>query len=227
MSALMQQASARTFTHNLKNLSAILRKAQKDAKARGIDEAVLMEARLAPDMLPLKAQVMIACDIAKGGCGRVTGNEMPVYADDNASFAELQDRIKKTLVYMRGIKAAEYAGSDSREVEAQNPMGVLEFSGADFLFGWALPNFYFHCATAYNILRHNGLDIGKSDWLGKVPGMTARGPIVKAFGLKTKKKAKAKKPANKPARRSAAKAAEKPASRTTKKPAKKKPAARR
>ncbi len=197
MSALMQQASARTFTHNLKNLSAILRKAQKDAKARGIEESVLMEARLAPDMLPLKAQVMIACDIAKGGCARLTGNEAPVYADDNATFAELQERIKKTLAVIRGIKAAEYEGSDSRDIEASNPMGVLEFSGRDFLFGWALPNFYFHCATAYGILRHNGVELGKADWLGQVPGMTARGPIVKAFGLKQKKAPKKKAPKKK------------------------------
>ncbi|MEE4192058.1 MAG: DUF1993 domain-containing protein [Halieaceae bacterium] len=227
MSALMQQASARTFTHNLKNLSAILRKAEKDAKARGIEESVLMEARLAPDMLPFKAQVMIACDIAKGGCARLTANEMPVYPDDNASFAELQDRIKKTLAFIRGIKAAEYAGSDTREVEAQNPMGVLEFSGKDFLFGWALPNFYFHCATAYGILRHNGLQIGKGDWLGQVPGMTARGPIVKAFGLKTKKKPgkKTKRAAGKPAAKTAAKAAGKKP--PTKKPARKKATAKR
>lgn len=190
MSGPMYQASARTFTHNLKNLSTILRKAQKDAKSRGIEESVLMNARLAPDMFALNAQVMLACDIAKGACGRLTGNTPPVFADDNASFAELQVRIKSTQAFIRGIKTSEYAGSESREIEAENPMGVLEFSGADFLYGWALPNFYFHCAAAYDILRHNGVPLGKADWLGQVPGMTARGPIVKMFGLKQKAKPK-------------------------------------
>ncbi len=188
MSGPMYQASARTFTHNLKNLSAILRTAQKDAKSRGIEESVLMNARLAPDMFAFNAQVMMACDIAKGACGRLTANPPPVFTDDDTSFAALQDRIKRTLAFIRTIKASEYSGTESRDIEAENPMGVLEFSGADFLHGWALPNFYFHCAAAYNILRHNGVSLGKADWLGQVPGMTARGPIVKMFGLKSKAK---------------------------------------
>ncbi len=198
MSGLMYQASARTFTHNLKNLSAILRKAQKDARSRGIEESVLMSARLAPDMFAFNSQVMFACDIAKGACGRLTGNTPPVFADDNASFVELQVRIKSTQAFIRSIKASEYEGSEAREIEAENPMGVLEFKGADFLHGWALPNFYFHCAAAYDILRHNGVPLGKTDWLGQVPGMTARGPIVKMFGLKQKPRAK-KSPRKKPA----------------------------
>jgi hypothetical protein len=192
MSRAMHQATVRTFSHNLRNLSAILRKAEKDARARGIEEATMMDARLAPDMLPFKAQVMIACDIAKGCCGRLTGDKPPVFSDDNASFAELQERIRNTQAYLRGFKAAQFDGSESREVIAENPMGVLEFSGADFVYGWALPNFLFHCSTAYGILRHNGVVLGKADFLGQVPGMTARGPIVKMFGLKTKKKTKKK-----------------------------------
>ena len=199
MSSDLYHASAKTFTHNLKNLSAMLKAAEKNAKSRGIDEAVLMNARLAPDMLPLPAQVMIATDHAKGACARLTGQQAPTYADDDVTFEALQARIKKTLEYIRGIKAAEYEGAGDRHIELKIPIGTLEFSGNDYLFSWALPNFWFHVTTAYAILRHNGVPLGKKDFLGKPPGMEASGQIAKMMGVKPKKKKKKakKKPARK------------------------------
>jgi hypothetical protein len=195
MSSTMYQASAQTFTHNLKNLSAILKAAAADAKARGIDPQVLLNMRLAPDMLSLTSQVQIVTDNAKGACARLTGVEAPVYADDETTFAQLQARIKATLAFIRTLKAAQFEGSESREVVMKIPIGSLSFSGIDYLNGYALPNFYFHSSTAYNILRHNGVSLGKADFLGIVPGVQATGQVAKMMGLptaKAKPKAKAK-----------------------------------
>ncbi len=197
MSRLVYQASARLFSHHLKNLSAILKAAEKDAKARGIEESVLMGARLAPDMFPLTHQVMIASDNAKGCCARLTGTTAPVFSDDNASFAELQERIRGTLAFIRTLKVADFEGAEHREIEMETPVGKLYFSGADYLNGWALPNFYFHYTTAYAILRHNGLNIGKPDYLGKVPGLEATGQIAKMMGLKPRKAPRKKAPKKK------------------------------
>jgi hypothetical protein len=200
MSAALYQASVQTFSHNLKNLSAILKLAAKDAKARGIDPAVLLSMRLAPDMLPLTSQVQIATDNAKGGCARLAGVEAPVFQDGETTFVELQARIKATLAFIRGLKPAQFEGAESREIVMQTPIGKLFFNGTDYLNGWALPNFYFHNSTAYNILRHAGVSLGKADFLGKVPGVRATGQVAKMMGLptakakaKTKTKAKAKK----------------------------------
>jgi hypothetical protein len=193
MSRIMFRASAQTFTHNLKNLSAILKLAAKDAKTRGIDPAVLLNSRLAPDMLPLTRQVQIATDHAKGACARLAGIESPVFKDEEATFAELEARIKKTLSFIRGLKAAQFEGSESREIKLKLSIGTLSFDGFDYLNGWALPNFYFHCTTAFDILRHNGVKIGKGDFIGRVPGMKATGKIAKMMGIKEAPKA-AKKP---------------------------------
>jgi hypothetical protein len=193
MSRIMFRASAQTFTHNLKNLSAILKLAAKDAKTRGVDPAVLLNSRLAPDMLPLTRQVQIATDHAKGACARLAGIESPVFKDEEATFAELEARIKKTLSFIRGLKAAQFEGSESREIKLKLSIGTLSFDGFDYLNGWALPNFYFHCTTAFDILRHNGVKIGKGDFIGRVPGMKATGKIAKMMGIKEAPKA-AKKP---------------------------------
>lgn len=197
MSQLMYQASARAFTHNLRNLSANLKTAARDAKARGIEPAVLLGARLAPDMLPLTAQVMIAGDNAKGCCARLAGIDLPSYADDDDSFEKLQERIRKTLAFIRTVKPAQLAGSENREIVMETPIGKLSFSGADYLHGWALPNFYFHCTTAYAILRHNGVTLGKADFLGAVPGLTATGQAAKFLKLPAKKKRRGKTRASK------------------------------
>ncbi|MEX6504657.1 DUF1993 domain-containing protein [Pseudomonas zhanjiangensis] len=167
MSLFMYHASIPPLTRMLGNLSAILRKAEAYAVERKIEPNVLLNARLAPDMLPLLRQVQIASDNAKGCAARLAGVEVPSYADNESSFAELQARIDKTLAFMGGIQAAQFEGSESRPVTLKFPSMELNFNGQDYLFNFVLPNFYFHVSTAYGILRHNGLDIGKLDYLGK------------------------------------------------------------
>lgn len=202
MANLMYQGSAPVFTHHLKNLSAILKLAAKDAKARGIAPEVILNSRLAPDMMPLVRQVQITTDHAKGCCARLAGIPSPAYADDETTFAELEARIKKTLAFIRGIKASEYADSDSRDITLTLPFGELYFKGVDYLHGWVLPNFYFHYTTAYDILRHTGLAVGKRDYLGVVPGMGMNAAAARAMGVKPKA---AKKPASSAAGKKAAK----------------------
>lgn len=188
----MYQSSKVVFAHNLKNLSTMLKIAVKDAKARGIDPAVLVNARLAPDMLPLAKQIMIATDHAKGCCARLAGVDSPVFADTETTFEELQARIKRTLAFIGSFKAGQFEGSEARSIVMKMPIGTLYFNGQDYLNGWALPNFYFHMTTAYNILRHNGVDLGKRHFMGMVPGISATGKIVKIMGVKPAKKARAK-----------------------------------
>jgi len=192
MSNLMYQGSAQTFTHHLKNLSAILKVAAANAKARGIDPAVLLGARLAPDMHSLTRQVQMMSDNAKGCCARLAGVQPPVFADTEASFAELEARIKRTLDFIRSLKPSQFAGSESRAIIMKMPIGTLSFNGADYLNGWALPNFYFHYTTVYSILRHNGGPLGKMNFLGQVPGMQMTGKIAKMMGAKPGAKAKKK-----------------------------------
>jgi hypothetical protein len=193
MSNAMYQASARIFTHNLKNLSAILKLAAKDAKARGIDPEVLLVSRLVPDMLPLTSQVQMATDNAKAACARLAGVDAPVFKDDEATFAQLQSRIKNTLAFVGLLKPAQFEGCEARDVVMTLPVGSLCFSGVDYLNGFALPNFYFHVGMVYSILRSNGVTLGKMDFLGKVPGMSGTGQIAKIMKLPAaKKKAKPK-----------------------------------
>jgi hypothetical protein len=192
MSDLIYHCSKQMFVHNLKNLAGILKKAAADAKARGIDPTVLLSARLAPDMFPLVRQVQVATDQAKGCCSRLAGVDNPVFVDDETTFAELDARIKRTLDFIGGLKASQFAGSESREVVMQLPIGSLSFTGLDYLNGWALPNFYFHYAAAYNILRHNGVGLGKTDFLGMAPGVKMKGKIAKMMAGKPAGKAKKK-----------------------------------
>ena len=198
MSVDMYQLTAPVFIHNLKNLSAVLKKAAKSAKERGIDPAVMLNARLAPDMLPLVRQVQIVTDNAKGCCARLTATNAPVFEDGDDNFAELQQRVKDTITFIRGIKRQQFVGSEDRTIEMKLPVGELHFSGQDYVKGWVFPNFYFHFTTAYNILRHNGVEIGKADFLGIVPGMSATGKIAKMMGLPKGKKEAAKKAGSKP-----------------------------
>jgi hypothetical protein len=149
-------------------------------------------ARLAPDMFPLTRQVQVMSDNAKGCCARLAGVEPPVFEDTEVTFAELEARIKRTLDFIRGLKPAQFAGSDSREIVMKMPIGTLSFNGADYLNGWALPNFYFHYTTVYSILRHNGVPLGKMNFLGQVPGMRMTGKIAKMMGAKPGAKAKKK-----------------------------------
>lgn len=190
MSAMMYQASSKVLSHNLKNLSSVLKTAARDAKARGIEPSVLLNARLAPDMLPLIRQVQISTDHAKGCCARLAGVEPPAFEDNETTFAELEQRLKKTLAFIRTLKVAQFDNSETRQITMTLPVGKIKFSGLDYLNGWALPNFYFHYSAAYNILRHNGVGLGKIDFLGMVPGMEMTGKIAKMMGVKKPVKGK-------------------------------------
>ena len=166
MNPLMYDASVSVFNRTLGALSAILDKAAAHAGARGFDVAVLLSDRLAPDMFTLTRQVQIACDTAKGAAARLAGLEVPRHEDTETTVAELKARIAKTLAFVNGIPAAAFVGSEDRNVVLQMRKQAVEFVGRTYLFEHALPNLFFHVTTAYAILRHNGVDIGKGDYLG-------------------------------------------------------------
>ena len=161
----MYQASAPRFVNTLKNLSAILDKAQAHAEARKIDPAVLINFRLYPDMLPMKRQVQIACDSAKGAVARLAGVEVPRYEDTEENFAELKARIAKTIDFIQTIKPAQIDGSEEKNIHLKLGAREIDYKGMQYLLGHALPNFYFHVTTAYDILRHNGVELAKRDYL--------------------------------------------------------------
>ena len=166
MSLSMYSSSVPVFVHYLKSLSTILRKCVDYAADKKIDEKVLTGARLFPDMFPLTRQVQIACDVAKGCGARLAGLEVPKYEDNEVTFAELQARIDKTIGFLSSIPESSINGSEQKQIKLQAGQRELEFVGDHFLRNWALPNVYFHITTAYNILRHNGVAIGKMDFLG-------------------------------------------------------------
>ena len=166
MSISMYQASVPTFILSLKALSGVLDKGARHAEAKGIDPAVLLGSRLYPDMFPLTRQVQIASDNAKGPSARLAGMEPPKFDDNEASFADLQARITKTIDFLQTLKPAQIDGSEDRQIVLQMRAGPLEFKGQAYLLHFAMPNFYFHCATVYAILRHNGVEVGKKDFLG-------------------------------------------------------------
>ena len=168
MSLSMYQASVPALLRGLDNLSAILKKAEDHAAARKIDPAVLLAARLFPDMLPMIRQVFIAADFAKGVPARLAGVEVPKYEDDEKTFAELQARIAKTKDFVTSLTAAQIDGSEERDIELMIGGNPRTFKGQAYLTGFGLPNFYFHLTTAYNILRHNGVELGKRDFIGQV-----------------------------------------------------------
>jgi hypothetical protein len=151
----------------LGNLTDLLDKAAAHAEARKFDPANLLNARLAPDMHPLTRQVQIACDQAKFGAARLTGSEPPPHPDVETTIPELKARIAKTLEYVNSFGPDAYAGSEDREITLKTPSRELHFAGIDYLRGFLLPNFYFHVTTAYALLRHNGVEIGKLDYLGR------------------------------------------------------------
>ncbi|MEQ8315324.1 MAG: DUF1993 domain-containing protein [Gammaproteobacteria bacterium] len=205
MSVELYQLTSPVFIHNLKNLSAILKKAAQSAKDRGIEPEVLLHARLAPDMFPLVRQIQIVTDNAKGCCARLTGTQAPVFKDGDDDFAQLQKRISDTIKFIRGLKKGQFVDNADSPIEMQVPIGTLYFSAEDYVKGWAFPNFYFHFTTAYNILRHNGVDVGKADFLGLVPGMSATGKIARMMGLPQAKKKAAKKATKKRTKKKSAK----------------------
>ena len=166
MTISMYQASVPRFVNILGNLSNILDKAQAHVDAKKIDAAVLPNFRLFPDMLSMIKQVQIACDGAKGVVARLAGVEIPVFEDNEATLADLKARIAKTIAFVQSIKAAQIDGTEDKDIVIKRGDKETHYKGMQFLLGHALPNFYFHVTTAYNILRHNGVEIGKRDYLG-------------------------------------------------------------
>jgi hypothetical protein len=162
----MYQVSAPLFRRSLTALGAVLDKGAAFAEARKIDPSVLLQARLAPDMFPLVRQIQLASDTVKGCMARLAGVEMPSWADTETSFAEVQARIARTLEYVAAFAPDQIDGSEARPVVMKFRTGAVTFDGQGYLLGFVIPNFLFHCTTAYAILRHNGVDLGKRDFLG-------------------------------------------------------------
>jgi hypothetical protein len=154
------------FTKMLNALDKVLTTAEADAEARKIDPEVFTNGRLAPDMFPLTRQVQIMTDQAKGGASRLAGQEPPKWPDDEKTFADLHARIAKTVQHLQTFKPSDFDGAEERHIELKFPNGTLTFNGKDYFLGFVIPNFYFHYTTAYAILRHNGVPIGKQDFLG-------------------------------------------------------------
>ena len=167
MQISMYRASIPVLARSLRNLQGVLRKAEAHATARNIDPAVLLGYRLAPDMFALTRQVQIATDTAKGAAGRLAGVEVPTWEDKEASFAELYARIDKAVEYVEGFKPSQIDGSEARNIVLKMRTGEIKFEGVNYLFDFVLPNLLFHCTTAYAILRHCGVEIGKGDFLGR------------------------------------------------------------
>ncbi len=162
----MYDATIPPIKHTLNNLSAVLKKAQVYAEAKKIDPSVLLAARLFPDMYPLSRQVQIATDMSKGAAARLAGVEIPKYEDNETTFDDLQARISKTIAFLDGIKPVQLEGAETRDISIAVGKSELAFTGQDYLLSWVNPNVYFHVTTAYDILRHNGLELSKRDFLG-------------------------------------------------------------
>jgi hypothetical protein len=166
MTISMYQASVPRFVNTLGNLSNILDKAHAHVDAKKLDPAALTTFRLFPDMLPMTKQVQIACDTAKGVVARLAGAEIPVYEDNEKTLAELKARIAKTIAFIQTVTPGQIDGTEDKEIVIKRADKDTRYKGMQFLLGHALPNFYFHVTTTYNILRQNGVEIGKRDYLG-------------------------------------------------------------
>ena len=162
----MYQASVPVFLHHLHNLQAILTKAEQHADARAEGPSVLLDARLAPDMYPLTRQVQIVSDTSKGSAARLADLEAPSFPDTETTFAELRDRLAKTIAFLESVPAEKVDGSEEREVVLRVRGSEIRFTGQSYLLQFGLPNFFFHVTTAYAILREQGVPLGKLDFLG-------------------------------------------------------------
>lgn len=167
MPNMMYQATVPVFIRMLNNLNLILTKAQHYVETKKIDSLVLIDMRLAPDMFPLSRQIQIASDAAKGCTARLAGMEVPSFPDTENSILELQQRIEKTILFLKDVQEKQFDGCEEKNIKLKVGPEELSFNGQDYALNFALPNFYFHVTMAYAILRHNGLDIGKRDFLGK------------------------------------------------------------
>lgn len=157
----------------LANLSHVLDKGLASANARKIEPTVLLNARLAPDMLPLTRQVQIACDMCKFGVARLAGVDAPKFEDNEQTFEELRARIARTVDFIKGVPASALEGSEDRDIKVVLRDRTLQFKGLEYVVRWVIPNAFFHTTTAYAILRHNGVDLGKTDFLtGSGPGFS-------------------------------------------------------
>jgi len=156
------------FTETLKNLSEILDKTAHHAEVQKFDVANVLSARLYPDMFTCVRQFQLATDFAKGAAARLSGSEPPKWEDSEKTVEELKGRLAKTRTFLAAFTPSQFADAATRAIELKTPAGNFSFSGETFLLRWAVPNFYFHCTTAYNILRHNGVPVGKFDFLGKL-----------------------------------------------------------
>jgi hypothetical protein len=165
---LMYAMSVPVFVKSLGSLSAILDKASAHAEARKIDPGVLLAARLYPDMFALTKQVQVACDFAKGSVARLAGQEPPKYEDTETTIDDLKARIARTITFVQGFAESQFEGSETREISLKIRDQVLTYKGYPYLAHIALPNFFFHAVTAYDILRHNGVELGKRDFIGTV-----------------------------------------------------------
>lgn len=163
----MYAASAPRFVHMLNNLTALLDKAQAHIDAKKLDPAALTTFRLFPDMYPLTRQVQIACDVSKGAVGRLGGVEVPKHEDTEQTIPELKARIAKTIAFINSVKAEQINASADSNITLKLGRQEYTFTGMQYLLNYAHPNFYFHMTTVYNILRHNGVEIGKKDFNGE------------------------------------------------------------
>ena len=168
MNISMYQASAPRFVNTLKSLSALLDKGQAHAEAKKIDPLVLTAARLYPDMFAFARQVQTACDTAKGAMARLAGVENPKHEDTEQTFAELKARVEKTIAFIETFKPGQIDGTEEKALTIKLGPREVQWKGMQYLLGFALPNFYFHAATAYDILRHNGVELAKRDFIGNV-----------------------------------------------------------
>jgi uncharacterized protein len=162
----MYAASVPVVLNGLNNLKKILTKAETWASEKGVKEEAVLNARLALDMLPFAKQIQLVSDTAKGAAARLAGVEIPSYADTETTFAELQERLQKTIDFVKSVDVKAFEGSESREIVMKFPGRTMEFTGLSYLTGFAIPNFFFHVTTAYAILRHSGVPLGKPDFLG-------------------------------------------------------------
>ena len=166
MSITMHSASVPIFVRMLGNMTAWLDKAEAHAQARKFDSSVYLNARFAPDMLPFTKQIQIACDAVKFGVARLSGVEAPKFEDNEANFADLRARIRKTLDYIESVPASQIDGTETKDVVVPRRDGSMTLKGEAYLKHFVLPNFFFHVTTTYALLRHNGVDLGKTDFLG-------------------------------------------------------------
>lgn len=168
MSISMYDVSIPLFILSLNNLTAILDKAESHAETKKIEPKALPQTRLILDMLPLSAQIQIACDHAKGAAARLAGMPVPKHEDTEATIADLKARVEKTLEFTKTIKPEQLQGAETREIVLEFPKSKLKFTGLNYLTNFVLPNFFFHMTMAYALLRKNGVELGKRDFLGPI-----------------------------------------------------------